>query len=62
MCFVDFHGLRTQDHTPILTRSLSQEHGPELSIALDPPEESEFSTLQEFRVTRIREPRASKIF
>ena len=43
MCLVDVHGLGTQDYAPIL--SLSQEHGPELSIALDPPEESELSTL-----------------
>jgi hypothetical protein len=42
MYFVDFHGLRTQDHTSILT--LSQEHGLELSIALDSSEESEIST------------------
>lgn len=52
MCLVDFHGHRTQDYAPIL--SLSQEHGPELSIALNPLEESELSTLQEFRVARMR--------
>jgi hypothetical protein len=38
MCLVDCHAIGTQDYT--LIGSLSQEHGSELSIALDPPKES----------------------
>ena len=38
MYFVDFHGLRTQDYTSILT--LYQEYSSEFSIALDPLKEN----------------------
>jgi hypothetical protein len=43
MYFVDFHGLKTQDYTFIIT--FNQEYSPELSIALDPPKESQLNTL-----------------
>ena len=42
MCLVNSHSLWAQDYASVLSRG--QEHSPELSIALDPLEESEFST------------------
>jgi hypothetical protein len=43
MRLVDCYGIKRQGHTPILRRG--QEHGSELGLALDPPEESELSTI-----------------